>query len=582
MRCRMQAGFAIGLSIFAIGLTAHTARTSAADPGPGKRLAFLVGINNYRHAKLDSLQYAERDAEELAVVLKGQGYTVQLLTPAAGKKDERLIPTRENIDSRLAELLRGVTRDDQILVALAGHGIQPDGAADGYFCPVDANPSVKAGQGAEAAIVRFPETLVAITGKEGLLSKLDSSGVGRKLLLIDACRNDPESGRGRGVGSTITQLPDRTWLLLSCSARQRAWETGKLGGGHGVFFHFVLEGLRGKASGNDGRVTWQRLAEFVIEQVEAEVPKTIGDGAVQLPDMKQSGGGVPVLAVVNLAGKQVSDHPANRLAPSISAPSGRTATTAETTAGPLDAEEISNSIGMKLRRIPAGEFLMGSPASDSDAEDNEKPQHRVRIAKPFYMGKFEVTQREWKEVMDTSPWKVTFMSQSEHFMEGDDYPAGTIDWLSAVEFCKELSKKEKKRYRLPTEAEWEYACRGNTTTRYHFGDTPIRLEAFSWYSDHRSGGERYPHRVGLKRPNPFGLHDMLGNVEEWCSDYYYSRYLAKSPTEYLHGPATGSERVYRGYVRGGDRLTVHRSAARFSSAEHHKWTGSGFRVVMDQ
>lgn len=243
----------------------------------------------------------------------------------------------------------------------------------------------------------------------------------------------------------------------------------------------------------------------------------------------------------------------------------------------LNAEvEITNSIGMKLRLIPAGEFLMGSPESDKDAiARTEMPQHQVRITKPFYLGKFEVTQGQWKAVMSSEPW---IRPQQEgigylHIKQGDDYPATHVTWDETVEFCRKLSEKEGKMYRLPTEAELEYACRSGTTTRFHFGngDNETELGEYAWYEGNAQKivDEAHAHTVGLKKSNAFGLYDMHGNVYEWCSDRFdrpedenAPGYYAKSPTNDPQGPETGNARVSRsgswqtspGYCRAASKV----------------------------
>ena len=240
---------------------------------------------------------------------------------------------------------------------------------------------------------------------------------------------------------------------------------------------------------------------------------------------------------------------------------------------PRAEKEITNSIGMKLRLIPSGEFLMGSLESEKERSTGEQ-QHMVRITRAFYLGEHEVTQREWKAVMETKPWK-----GNEYVKEGDDYPATYVSWEDAVDFCKKLSRKEGKEYRLPTEAEWEYACRGGKTTRYHYGDDEIDLGDYAWYDKNTDKvKEEYAHRVGQKRANEFGLHDMHGNVWEWCSDWYNKKYLATSPTEYLQGPATGSKRVNRGGC-WGSRSAFCRSAYREWDSPSRRYSSLGFRVA---
>ena len=247
-------------------------------------------------------------------------------------------------------------------------------------------------------------------------------------------------------------------------------------------------------------------------------------------------------------------------------------------------EEITNSIGQTLVLIPAGEFVMGAPSTDKAAEgeggqSSERPQHPVKITKPFYLGKYEVTQGEWVQVMNTKPWQ-----GKENTIEGPDYPATFVSWEDAVAFCKKLSDKEGKSYRLPTEAEWEYACRGGTTTRFSFGDEPTNLAEYSWSAAYDNGSakdETYAHAVGTKKANPFNLHDMYGNVWEWCSDWFDPKYYGKSPKEDPTGPEKGVARVNR----SGSwllRPEVIRSSFRYAYEPGNKTPLHGFRVALDK
>ncbi len=197
---------------------------------------------------------------------------------------------------------------------------------------------------------------------------------------------------------------------------------------------------------------------------------------------------------------------------------------------------VTNRIGMKLKLIPAGEFLMGSPESELERRENEL-QHRVRITKPFYMGVYTVTQSQWISVMRTEPW-----AEKTYIQQGSDYPATYVNHYDAVDFCHKLTELENAPYRLPTEAEWEYACRARSSAAYSFGDTADQLDQYAWFRENAFElGEEYAHRVGQKLPNAFGLYDMHGNVWEWCQ-YWHGDY-PNGPVSDPKGPASG---LFRG------------------------------------
>jgi sulfatase modifying factor 1 len=240
---------------------------------------------------------------------------------------------------------------------------------------------------------------------------------------------------------------------------------------------------------------------------------------------------------------------------------------------------ITNTIGMKFNKIPAGTFLMGSPATEEGRYDDEF-QHKVTISKPFYMQTTEVTQGQWKALMGTEPWKG--QEFSTYVKEGANYPAVYVSWDDAVAYCKKLSEKESKTYRLPTEAEWEYACRAGSKTTWSFGNDEKELGDYDWYDKNAVDivSEQYAHQVGLKKPNAFGLYDMHGNVFEWCHDYYGGDYYQQSPTNDPMGPVTGSTRVLRGgswarYALGS------RSARRNRGVADNRNVGGGFRLVRE-
>ena len=236
----------------------------------------------------------------------------------------------------------------------------------------------------------------------------------------------------------------------------------------------------------------------------------------------------------------------------------------------LWGQEVANSIGMKLRLVPKGEFLMGTSVREAD-KHFEEHLHRVEINRPFYMGKFEVTQGQWKAVMGTKPWK-------GNGREDDDYPATYVSWGDAVKFCKKLSAKEGVKYRLPTEAEWEYACRGKSQLAYSFGDDKRDLEQYAWYDQNAERvGRKFAQKVGQRLSNKFGLYDMHGNVREWCEDLYDDDFRGDD-AEQLMGPGDDEHRVIRGggWSSGAEGC---RSAARAPAARVSRADELGFRVL---
>lgn len=284
VRHRAQMGLTIGLGVLAICLACNSPRTSAADDTPPRKLALLVGVKEYDHAQLANLQFAENDVAELAELLRNQKFEVVLMTTELAKRNRDLIPTAANVKTELGKLLKNVSKHDLALIGLAGHGIQPLGSDKAYFCPKDANPTIREGKSKEPSAVAFPERLIGI---DDLLVTLEESGVGQKLLFVDACRNDPGVRGRRGVDRVrVSALPPETGVLLSCSSGQFAFEHKSWGqGGHGAFFAAVIDGLKGQA-GHEGTVTWETLAPYVRRRVPVMVREVYGkDGGDQRPNV---------------------------------------------------------------------------------------------------------------------------------------------------------------------------------------------------------------------------------------------------------------------------------------------------------
>jgi len=211
--------------------------------------------------------------------------------------------------------------------------------------------------------------------------------------------------------------------------------------------------------------------------------------------------------------------------------------------------DLGDGVTMELVPIRPGQFLMGSPEEERGRDTDEGPRHRVRITKPFYMGKYEVTQAQFEAVMGEDP--ATF--------KGANNPVESVSWQLAKEFCQKLGLMVGHAVRLPTEAEWEYACRAGTRTVFSFGDDLDSIDDHAWYGGN-SDGKTHP--VGQKPPNPWGLYDMHGNVREWCRDWYDAGYYARSARSDPPGAETGSSGVLRGGSWRHSRITC-RSAGRY-------------------
>jgi formylglycine-generating enzyme required for sulfatase activity len=237
---------------------------------------------------------------------------------------------------------------------------------------------------------------------------------------------------------------------------------------------------------------------------------------------------------------------------------------------------INNSIGMKLARIPKGTFMMGSPKSE-DGRSSEEMQHSVTISQDYYLGVMEVTQGQYEKVIGTNP--SNFQNRVNRKNESSMYPVEQVSWEDAVEFCKKLSdlpeeKKAGRVYRLPTEAEWEYACRAGSMTAFSFGESPKLLSDYAWFG---GNSNRQTYLVGQKKANAWGLYDMHGNVWEWCSDLY-GDYPKRALTDPV-GSRDGDIRVNRGGGWEEDAADC-RSAIRSYNDPSVRFSVLGFRVAL--
>jgi formylglycine-generating enzyme required for sulfatase activity len=577
MSRRPDSGSVLAASAVCFCLWAGLLATDSCAQEPGKKLALLVGVDRYPSGSgFSSLPFPQRDVDELAKLLIESGYRpehVRVLTREKGFNDD---PRFDPIGRHVLQEFKLMTGDrrpqDSLIIALVGHGLTrrikvKDAAGNeeeksaAFFCPQDAD-------------IRDTKTLISL---DDLYAELERCKAGTKVMLVDACRDNPTEGNTGAIPFAPPPVPASVAALFSCSDGEVAWEEAALGGGHGVFFHFVIEGLKGGADrDHNNKISLLELVDYTQDKV----PDFVSDrrGRRQMPVLLGRVGSVTVI-----------DRSLGSTAP----------------------EFITTRVGqIKLKRIAAGEFMMGSDATDPDAYDSEfvdkaagrKEKHRVRITKPFYLGVYELTQAQYESVMVTNPSDFSANGKFKNDVAGqstDRHPVENVSWLDAVTFCNKLGEKEglpafyeidgekvtvpdssRPGYRLPTEAEWEFACRANapTATRYSFGDDPGSLGEFGWF-DGNSEGKTHP--VGEKRPNGLGLFDMHGNVWEWCWDGYAKDYYKESPTADPRGPDGASLRVRRGggwfyFPRGA------RSADRSRSSPGLRHSSLGFRLALVQ
>ena len=556
---------------------------SAEEPEEGRRYALIVGVQDYKGTDLGSLHYCDNDAAGLAEVLGQRGYRVTLMTQPAWKASDRddLLPTADNIRDNLKAILRNRKPADTVLLAFSGHGEQLKKDGKMYFCAAKCN-------------LDKPETLVAL---DEVYDLLKDNPAGGKVLIVDACRNDPLAGRTVGSEKlesvTRPELPDPpggTVALFSCSKGEKAYESDALK--HGYLFHFVIEGLAGKAAGKGGRIKWTDLTKHVDDELSEAVVKELGAKAVQTPEVRGESHGLVLARIDTVSappdgpttgGKVAGPSPTPPDAPTteVKAVDEKEETFEYTVEGETKKGtrrvwtlDLGGGATMELVRIPHGQFMMGSPDSDKYAQAVEKPRHEVTITKDFYLGKYLVTQEQYQALMGMNPSYFSASGPGRASLASLDtgrFPVEEVTWEAAQAFCQKLSRKAQRKAGLPTEAQWEYACRAGTTTRFPCGDELTSADA------NFNSKPGLPCVVGSHPANPFGLYDATGNVWEWCSDYYDPKYYSHSPKEDPENLTESSARV----LRGGsftDAPTLCRAGCRYWYHQALRFSYVGFRV----
>ena len=566
---------------------------SGAEEVVGHRWAVLIGVNNY--AYVEDLRFCSRDMAALRDKLVATGFPPnQVYLLQDGATDPRFLPNKVNIQKQLETVLSLAAPEDLVMVAFAGHGVHIDGVS--YLCP------------SEAMLERPTETLVSM---ETIYSQLEHCRAALKLFVVDACRNDPRPAGRRSASSkpdtrqlsaTFERPPQGILVLSSCAPGQVSFEDEQMQ--HGVFTNYLLEGLSGKADSNGNKmVSLMELYEYAGFETKSFVARRFTN--VQTPALRGEINGIFEIGLLS------SNRPVGAYIPVGPGMTRSTDFRPSTTLPTRVGGTFTNSIGMKLAYIPAGTFNMGANTGEVTAwdaknsrfyslrDEPDETQHQVHISRPFFMGVYEVTQYEYERVMGENPSKFPRGGQGTESTAGLDptrFPVEQVSWDDANEFCRRLSNfpaesVEGRGYRLPFEAEWEYACRAGTKTPYYFAGGGVALTARGANCNGLSPFGTLTKGPFLQRTtvvgsyiehaNPFGLFDMHGNVQEWCLDWYDSGYYTKSPANDPKGPTSGTSRVLRG---GGwaSRCVQCRSADRAFAEPERRSSFIGFRVVCVQ
>ena len=541
----------------------------------GKNWAISIGINKYDN--LQALNFAKRDAEEMAAWFREEAKFDRVFLFTENSPDINTsppIPTQPTY-GRLRRFLQAqfeqplLKPGDNLWFFFAGHGMRH--ADKDYLMLADSDPG------------DIEHTAISV---EYITERLRRSRADNVVLFLDACREE-SSRSGLGIGLEQHQ---GVITFYSCAANQKSWEITELQ--HGSFTHTLLTGLR--LHGEANCATVERLDRYLYSAVpqlnikyqkpiqnpylKAEPPRKMyyilleqsatmrdveslklqaslseNEGNFELAEqiwirvLGVSRADLDAISALKRIAIKTSDSIEKPVSLKVNNPQSiglsrgdeypqfllkeffETVTVDKTGKivnqenhqAAYFKEDLGNNITLDMVQIPGGSFMMGSPASEKGWSESESPQHQVNVP-GFSMGKFVVTQEQYQQIMGKNP---SYFTQ-----KGAKRPVEQVSWNNAVYFCQKLSQKTGREYRLPSEAEWEYACRAGTTTPFHFGET-ITTELANYNGTDTYASEPkskyFPQitDVGSFPPNAFGLYDMHGNVWEWCQDDWHDNYI---------------------------------------------------------
>lgn len=576
------------------GIAGTEAGPSSKEP---QKWAVVIGVGNYEDKALGALPNAVRDARAVyqALVQDGQLFSPQnvaLMVDDAADLMRR--PTRSNILTFLHTWLELAGSEDSLLIYFAGHGIDENGAL--YLMPLD-------GRTANVSL-----TGIAYRDFE---EQLEHSKAKLSLIILDACHSG--AGRGittmtRGMMDDIEKYSEGRIVLASCKENEFSHEYDKE---HGAFTHFLLEALQGAGDDDkDGLVSAKETSNYTFEKVRRWSRE---NQFQQTPRLLADISGDFILAKVRLVGPR-EERPPDVISPE----------------KPKHAPgEEKTFEGIRFVWIPPGVFEMGSLLTAQQVQDrygtsettaelwkDENPQHTVEISAGFWMSRFEVTNGQFRRFADDAKYQTEAEKRGEaygldanlnrdlragcHWRNPgweplDNLPVVCVTWNDAVAYVEWLSKITGDRYRLPTEAEWEYACRAGSTDVFPWGHSLENGEGWlngmdmTGLPNERRWPAPFPFRdgywnvapIGSFKSNSWGLYDMLGNVFEWCQDWYDRECYMQSPRVDPPGPAFGSNRVERG--GSWDFLPVYcRAANRDYDAPDVASVSVGFRICREE